>query len=122
MDRNGRAASTTVEGILRDASDEVLRLVRQVFSASVFASLIFSSIGFAQDRAAIHPGIHAAVASAMPAVISGTVTDTTGAIVPGAHVALTTATGAMVTSTTTDTPKKWIRVPRLEFRLRRSTC
>jgi len=52
---------------------------------------------------AVNPVAGASVkAAAVPAVISGTVTDTSGAIIPGARVALTTPAGATVASTTTD--------------------
>ena len=60
----------------------------------------FSSVAVAQSATAA-VRIPAAAAAAIP-VISGTVTDTTGAIVPGAHVALTTAAGATVATATTD--------------------
>lgn len=44
----------------------------------------------------------ASPATALPAAVTGSVTDSTGAIVPGAQVALTNAAGVTVASTTTD--------------------
>lgn len=66
----------------------------------VSAALNFSCAAAAQSASAVIR-IPAAAAAAIP-VISGTVTDTTGAIVPGAHVALTTGAGATVATATTD--------------------
>ena len=62
-----------------------------------------SPAALAQKSAATFPTANLiSTQASSPAVISGTVTDTTGAIVPGAHVALTTAAGATVASTMTD--------------------